>query len=166
MSTQTMRVSKGLLKIIQGGGSDYLNYSQIRKIKEATYPGRFHTSAGETAGNPVALAVAGDEDTGTVELLLYRVGAIPQDIDTSIATSSYGMFLGRNGHRFEVACWRADENSAILKGQAMALEASGMLKVVAYADGTEATDFHLFQFVLSRDSSDISSTDPVIFGRF
>ena len=166
MAAQEMRADKGYLFIVQGGGSDYLEYCTIRKMKAATQPGEFVTTAGESAGDPVDLAAAGDEDTGTVELLLYRVGAIPQDIDTALTTGQYGICLRPNGKRFKVACWRADESSSILRGQKMALEATGQLKVLAYSDGTEATDFHLFTAELAEDSSDVASTDPIILVYF
>ena len=159
----TVATGKGLLTIIQGGGSDYLDYCTIRKLKEATQPGEFVTSAGETAGNPVALAVAGDEDVGTTELVLYRVGAIPQDIDTEIAANSFGMCLAPNGKRFKCASWRTDASNALLKGQKLALDSAGILKVWAYTNATEATDVHPFMAELAEDSADVSSLNPVIF---
>ncbi|KKL65396.1 hypothetical protein LCGC14_2155430, partial [marine sediment metagenome] len=116
VANQTMGASKGVLFIVQGGGSDYLDYCEIRKMKTGTQPGEFVTSAGETAGDPLDLAAAGDEDVGVTELVLYRVGAIPQDIDTELAANEYAMCLRPNGKRFKCAAWRTDASNALLKG--------------------------------------------------
>lgn len=166
MAAQSMRADKGYFQIIQGSPTDYLQYCHIRKLKAETLPGEFVTSAGESAGDPLDLAAAGDADTGSVELVLYRVGAIPQDIDTAIAANSYAMCLGRNGYRFKVACWRADESTSLLKGQVMALEATGQLMAWAYTDTVVATDTHLFAPELAEDSADVAGVDPIILVRF
>ena len=134
-------------------------------MKVATQPGEFVTTAGETAGDPVALGDLGDEDTGTVELLLYRVGAIPQDIDTALLTSQYGMCLRPNGKRFKCAAWRIDASNALLRGQKLMLEDNdlGILEVWAYTDTVEATDTHVFLAELAEDSADVASLNPVVF---
>ena len=163
VANQTMGASKGVLFIVQGGGSDYLDYCEIRKMKTGTQPGEFVTSAGESAGAPLDLAAAGDEDVGVTELVLYRVGAIPQDIDTELAANEFAMCLRPNGKRFKCAAWRTDASNALLKGQKLALDSVGILKVWAYTNATEATDVHQFSAELAEDSADVASLNPVIF---
>lgn len=164
MAAQSIRADKGYLTIIQGGGSDYLDYSKIRKMKEETQPGEFVTSAGETAGNPVALAVAGDDDTGTVELVLYRVGCIPQSVDTALDANQFGMCLGPNGKRFTCAAWRKDESTSILKGQKLTLSSvGGQLATWAYS---ATADPGTFLAELAEDSADVASTAPIVLIKF
>ena len=157
--------AKGIIHIVQSSPTDanWIDYCEIRKVKVAVQPGEFISTAGETAGNPLDLAAAGDEDTGSVELVIQRVGAIPQDIDTEIVTSSYVYAMRGTGGMFEVCAYRTDASNAKLKGQKMVLGASGLLIPMAYADGTEATDVHMFLVELSRDSPDVSSLNPVVF---
>ena len=161
----SVATGKGLISIVQGGGSDYLDYCTIRKLKVATQPGEFVTTAGESAGNPLALADEGDQVTGTTELCLYRVGAIPQDIDTEIAANSYGMLLRENGKRFKCAAWRIDTSAALLRGQKLTLEANdlGILAAWAYTDTVESSDSHVFLAELAEDSADVASLHPVVF---
>lgn len=166
VANETM-TAKGVKHIIQGGpsGANWRDFCEVRKVKVAVQCGEFITSASETAGDPLDLAAAGDEDTGTVELVVKRVGCIPQDIATEIVTSSYVLAL-QQGSGFEVAAYRTDASTAILKGQKMGLGASGLTVPKAYTDSTEATDFHLFVFTLTQDSADVASLNPVIFGKF
>jgi len=164
MAAQAMRVDKGYLTIIQGGGSDYLDYVKIRKMKEETQPGEFVTSAGETAGNPVALAILGDEDIGTVEQVLYRVGAIPQSVDTPLGVGEYGMCLGPNGKRFTTAAWRKDESTSLLKGQKLTLSTvGGQLATWAYS---ATADTGQFIAELVEDNADVASIDPIVLIKF
>ncbi len=165
VANQTMRASKGLLTIVQGGGSDYLDYCTIRKMKVETQPGEFVTTAGESAGNPVALADQGDELTGTVELVLYRVGAIPQDIDTALAANQFAMCLKPNGKRFKCAAWLLDTSTSLLRGQKLTLEDNdlGILKIWAYVATTPSTHLQAFIPELAEDQSDVFSLNPVVF---
>lgn len=161
----SVATGKGLITIIQGGGSDYLNYSTIRKMKVETQPGEFVTTAGETAGNPLALADESDQYTGTTELVLYRVGAIPQDIDTALAANQYAMCLRPNGKRFKCAAWRIDTSSALLRGQKLRFEVNdlGILEVWSYTDTVVISDTHVFLAELAEDSPDVASLNPVVF---
>lgn len=165
VTTQTMGDSKGLIHIVQGGPANlnWRDFCEVRKLKVATVPGQFITSAGETAGDPMDLLADGDQDTGNVELVIERVGAIPQDIDTSIATSGYALAMRPTGGHFKVACWKADESTSLLKGQKLGPEATGHLRTWAYNDTNESTDTHVFLVELAEDQADIASTDPVIF---
>lgn len=165
VANETMGDAKGLIHIVQSSpaNANWRDYCEVRKVKVAVQPGEFITSAGETAGNPLDLAAAGDEDTGSVELVIQRVGAIPQDIDTEIVTSSYVYAMRGTGGMFEVAAYRTDASTSILKGQKMALGSAGLLVPKVYSDGTEATDVHMFLVELSRDSADVSSLNPVTF---
>lgn len=160
MAAQAMRADLGYLSIIQGGGSDYLDYCKIRKMKEETQPGEFVTSAGESAGNPVALSIIGDEDTGTVEQLLYRVGCIPQSVDTALDANQYGMCLGPCGKRFTTAAWRKDESTSILKGQKLTLSTVGG-QLATWAHSATA-DPGMVIAELAEDHTDVASVQPII----
>jgi hypothetical protein len=160
MAAQSIRADGGYLTIVQGGGSDYLNYCEILKMKAETQPGEFVTSAGETAGDPVDLAASGDGDTGNIWVVLYEVGKVPTDIDTALDASDYGLCMRPTGGRFIIACWRHDESTSILKGQAMGLDTVGQLQTHVES----STNVLTMDFVgrLAADSSDVAATDVVI----
>lgn len=155
----------GIQHIVQSSPTDanWLDYTMIVDVAAETMAGEFVTSNGVAAGEPMPLAAAGDEDTGTVYLVIERVDAIPQDIDTAIPALAHVRVMRQTGGMFEVACWRYDASTSLLKGQKMCLEATGQLMIQAYVQSTEATDFHPFLVELSRDSADVADLDPVIY---
>ena len=155
MAAETLG-GEGLHHVIQSSpaGLNWLDFTEIIKVKAATQVGEFVTSASETAGDPADLAAAGDADTGTVYLVIERVDSIPQDIDTEIAANSFVRAMRPTGGKFEVACFRTDESTSLLKGQKLVLGATGLLITMAYTDTAEATDTHMFLVELSRDATD------------
>ena len=166
--SQTMGTSTyghGLKHIVQSAPSraNWLDYTEIVEVGAAVQVGEFVTSADETAGDPAVLTEPGDDDTGTVRLVIERVGAIPQDIETEIAANSFVRVMRPTGGKFEVACWRYDSSASILKGQKMCLHSVGHLMEQAYVQSTEATDMHRFLVELSRDDADPNSGTSVIY---
>jgi hypothetical protein len=164
MSTQSVGTDGSYESIIIGGAPDWEYYTQIRKVKTGVtvYPGRFVSGNGETDGE-VDLAASGDEDTSYVELVLERVGAIPQDIDTGITAGQYVKTLRYSGGRFKCVSIRADESTTEETGQLMSIEADGMLQIWAYTDTAEATDVIFFPALrLSAVSTDVAATDILV----
>jgi hypothetical protein len=141
MATQYPGTDRSFTQIIQGGAPDYKYYTQIRKIKTGitVYPGNLVSGNGETEGE-VDLAASGDGPASFIEVILHRVGAKAQDIDTSIAAGSYVETLRPAGCRFIVALTRADESNNTELGEPMALEATGHIKKFAYNDTNVSTD--------------------------
>jgi hypothetical protein len=167
MATQYAGTDRGFTKIIQGGAPDWKDYTQIRKLATAAYPGWIVSGNGETAGE-VDVAAAEDGLASYFEIILERVGASPQDIDTEIAVGSFVRTLRPSGGRFIVAATRADESNNTELGEPMVLEASGMLKKWAYTDGTDITDsvidgnLNCHQIIRCAEvTTDVADTDLV-----
>lgn len=163
LTTQQIRATAGYLKILQGGAPDWMNYTQIRKVKTTSYPGRWITSGNESAGDPWDLAAAADGLVGRAEIILERVGAIPQDVDTAITANQYVRTLRQSGGRFLVATWLADGAASIVQGHILVLEADGMLTKFAYTNSTIQTDTLSDKTaILAEDATDIATTDLIV----
>lgn len=141
MATELPGTDRSLTSIIQGGAPDYKYYTQIRKVKTgvSVYCGSLVSGNGETEGE-VDLAASGDGTASFIEVVLRRVGAKDQDIDTAIAAASYVETLRPSGGRFIVAIVRCDESCDTELGEPLVLEATGHAKKWAWASAAEATE--------------------------
>jgi len=164
-STQEPGTDRGFTSVIQGGAPDYKYYTQIRKVKTGVtvYPTNLVSGAGETEGE-ADLAAAGDGGVSFIEVVIRRVGAKDQDIDTGITAGQYFESLRPAGMRFIVALIRADESNATELGEPMALEATGHIKKFAYNDTNLSTDTCIDApnwLRCAEVTTDVASTDLV-----
>ena len=162
MATQFPGTDRGFHSIIQGGAPDHKYYTDILKTSAAgVYPGRIVTTEGDTDGE-CHLATAADGLIAGFHIVLGRVGAKPQDIDTAIASGEYIECLRPAGGRFIVAATAADEDSAVEFGEPFHLEADGMLRKFVYTDGTAQTDSLIDGFWRAAEvTADVAGTDKV-----
>ncbi len=161
VTTQTLGVTRGFKKVIQGGAPDWEYYTQIRKVAEACKPGFFVTGASEAEGE-VSLAVSTDGAKAYAEIVLERVAAIPQDIDTEIAVGQFVKTLRPSGGRFIVATIISDPSSDTELGEPLVLDTTGHLKKFAYGDTAAATDTIIEGLWRCAEvRTDVASTDLV-----
>ena len=167
VTTQTLGVTRGFKKVIQGGAPDHEYYTQIRYVKNAVTvkPGFMVATNGEAAGT-IDLAASGDGAAGAVEIVLERVAAPPQDIDTAIVgatgTPTFVKTLRPSGGRFIVAAIISDPSTNTEIGEPLVLDTTGHLKKFAYTDTAAATDTiieGLWRCAEAR--TDVASTDLV-----
>ena len=139
VTTESPNADRGFTDILQGGAPDHKYYVDILKASATIYPGRIVTTEGDTDGE-CHLATAADGIIAGFHIVLKRVGAKPQDVDTAITVGQFAECLRPAGGRFIVAAQKADQSNDTELGEPMCLEADGMVHKWAYVDSTVQTD--------------------------